>query len=161
MPSRIETLSPKLLIGQKMKMSYTENKTFELWSSFMTRRKEVQNSIGNDLYSIQVYPHNFFNPFIIETVFEKWACVEVESLDNTPDGMEALTIPGGLYAVFIFKGIAADAPAFFRNIFTGWLPNSEYLLDDRPHFEVLSDKYKRDDPASEEEVWLPVKQKKE
>lgn len=29
-----------------------------------------------------------------------------------------------------------------------WLPNSDYLLDDRPHFELLGDKYKNNDPNS-------------
>jgi hypothetical protein len=28
-----------------------------------------------------------------------------------------------------------------------------------PHFEVLGDKYKNNDPSSEEEVWIPIKPK--
>jgi AraC family transcriptional regulator len=34
-----------------------------------------------------------------------------------------------------------------------------YFLDDRPHFEILGDKYKNGDPDSEEEIWIPIKQK--
>ena len=39
------------------------------------------------------------------------------------------------------------------------MPASEYILDKRPHFEILGEKYKNDDPASEEEVWIPVRLK--
>jgi AraC family transcriptional regulator len=39
------------------------------------------------------------------------------------------------------------------------LPNSAYALDDRAHFEVLGEKYKNNDPSSEEEIWIPIKVK--
>ncbi|RYE38364.1 MAG: GyrI-like domain-containing protein, partial [Sphingobacteriales bacterium] len=44
-------------------------------------------------------------------------------------------------------------------IFTEWLPNSAYELDDRPHFELLGSKYKNDDAESEEEIFVPVRLK--
>ncbi len=68
--------------------------------------------------------------------------------------------PSGLYAVFIHKGDASTAPKTFEYIFGTWLPNSEYLLDNRPHFEILGEKYKNEDPNSEEEVWIPIKPRK-
>jgi AraC family transcriptional regulator len=51
------------------------------------------------------------------------------------------------------------APKTFQYIFGTWLPNSEYVLDNRPHFEILGEKYKNDDPTSEEEIWIPIKAK--
>jgi AraC family transcriptional regulator len=39
------------------------------------------------------------------------------------------------------------------------LPNLGYTLDDRAHFEVLGEKYKNNDPLSEEEIWIPIKKK--
>jgi len=59
---RIEQLSPKKLIGKHMIMSLSVNKTGELWKSFMPERKEIQNNIGTELYSLQVYDRNYFNP---------------------------------------------------------------------------------------------------
>ncbi|MGK2861531.1 MAG: GyrI-like domain-containing protein [Chitinophagaceae bacterium] len=47
----------------------------------------------------------------------------------------------------------------FSYIFNTWLPPSGYDLDNRPHFEILGEKYKNDDPLSEEEIWIPIKQK--
>jgi AraC family transcriptional regulator len=65
----------------------------------------------------------------------------------------------GLYAVFLYKGAASAAAPFYQYIFQTWFPNSEYLLDNRPHFEILGEKYKNNDPASEEEIWIPIKPK--
>jgi AraC family transcriptional regulator len=39
------------------------------------------------------------------------------------------------------------------------LPNSAYELDDREHFELLGEKYKNNDPNSEEEIWIPIRPK--
>jgi len=36
---------------------------------------------------------------------------------------------------------------------------SEFMLDDRPHFALMGDRYKNDDPESEEEIWIPVKKR--
>ncbi|MFM9945765.1 MAG: GyrI-like domain-containing protein, partial [Bacteroidia bacterium] len=44
-------------------------------------------------------------------------------------------------------------------IYGTWIPNSEYNLDNRPHFEILGEKYKNNHPDSEEEIWIPIKPK--
>ncbi len=62
-------------------------------------------------------------------------------------------LKGGLYAVFIHKGLPQDFPGTAQYIFGSWLPNSEYELDQREHFELLGSKYKTNDPTSKEEVW--------
>jgi AraC family transcriptional regulator len=74
---RIATLAEKILVGKRTKMSFSDNRTFELWRSFMPRRKEIGNSIGADLYSVEVYPPLFWEKFSADTEFEKCAAVEV------------------------------------------------------------------------------------
>jgi AraC family transcriptional regulator len=64
-----------------------------------------------------------------------------------------------MYAVFIHKGPASKGPETYNYIFGTWLPGSDYILDSRPHFALMGEKYKNDDPASEEEIWIPVKLK--
>ena len=123
----------------------------------MPRRNEIKNSIGTDLYSIQFYPPSFFNPFDPRASFDKWAATEVEDFTMVPKNMESVVIPEGLYAVFLYQGGAQNASPFFRHIYSTWLPESGYTLDLRPHFEILGNKYRRDDPSSEEEVWIPIK----
>ena len=78
--------------------------------------------------------------------------------DQIPEGMDRFTLEAGQYAVFSYKGSSAGN-SVFQYIFTTWLPNSDYLLDDRPHFDVLEEKTKLNDPNSEEELWIPVKGK--
>ena len=75
MEYRIETLTEKKLVGKRMIMSFSNNKTGELWKSFMPRRKEIQNNYGTELYSIQIYAPLFFNNFNPNTEFEKWATI--------------------------------------------------------------------------------------
>jgi AraC family transcriptional regulator len=85
--------------------------------------------------------------------------VEVANFDQLPEGMETFVLSSGLYAVFHFIGSSESISSFYQHIFTVWLPNSVYALDDRPHFEVLGEKYKNNDPNSEEEIWIPIKAK--
>ncbi len=158
MTPRIENLSKKKLIGKQLTMSLADNKTAELWRSFVPRRREITNNLTNDLISMQVYMPAHFADFKPANEFIKWAAVEVSDFDQVPDEMETFTLPGGLYAVFDYKGSGND-PRIFQYIFGTWLPGSAYDLDDRPHFEILGDRYKNNDPASEEEIWIPIKSK--
>lgn len=156
----IKNLSAKYLIGNHLEMCMAGNRTIELWKNFMPRRKEIKNSIGVDLFSVQIYDTKFnFLHFDINASFEKWAAVEVADFTNVPDGMQTLILPQGLYAVFLYKGAAEEGEKTFRYIFETWIPNSIYQLDNRPHFEILGSKYKHKDPDSEEEIWIPVKHK--
>jgi AraC family transcriptional regulator len=155
MNPKIKTFPTTKFIGKNVTFTYADFRAFELWSSFMPRRKEIQNAIGSDLYNIQINPKNFdFQP---NTPFVKWAAVAVVNFEVIPNGMETLEIPEGLYAVFNYKGDQSNVAAFFRTIYTEWLPNSDYQLDDHPQFEILGEKYKNNDPNSEEEIWIPVK----
>jgi AraC family transcriptional regulator len=155
----IETLKEKKLTGKRMRMSLSNNRTGELWRSFMPRRKEIANAIGTALYSMQVYDPLYFKNFNPAAEFEKWAAMEVKDFNAVPHGMDTITLPGGLYAVFLHRGAASTGPETFQYIFGTWLPASGYVLDHRPHFELLGEKYRNDDPDSEEEFWIPVKPK--
>jgi AraC family transcriptional regulator len=161
MEPRIETLTEKKLIGKRLTMTFADNKTTELWKGFMPRRKEIRNNLASELISMQVYDKSFdFDNFDPNTAFEKWAAIEVTDFDTVPDEMEIHTLPGGLYAVFLHIGSASSGHKTFQYIFGTWLPNSAYSLDNRPHFEILGEKYKNEDPSSEEEIWIPIKPKK-
>jgi AraC family transcriptional regulator len=157
MTPRIETLGELKLVGLRTTMSLSANKTRELWQNFMRRRSEIPNTIGTTLYSVQLFDDQYFKTFSPHSAFEKLAAIEVKNFDAVPQNMEAFTMPAGLYAVFLHKGAASTGPATFNYIFSTWLPDSEYSLDNRPHFEVLGEKYKNDDPDSEEEIWIPIK----
>ncbi|WP_372751907.1 GyrI-like domain-containing protein [Labilibaculum sp.] len=159
MLNRIEIIDEKTLVGKNMKMSLTNNKTSELWKSFMQERNQIKHRINSDFISLQNYPDGYFDSFNPNTEFEKWACVEVAKLDYLPEGMRTFKINAGEFAVFTHKGSNAD-PSIFKFIYSDWLPNSDYELRDEPHFEILGVKYKNNDPCSEEEIWIPIVKKK-
>ena len=157
MTPKIVFLTEKKLIGHKIKMSLTDNKTGELWRGFMPRKKDIKNTMSSDLISMQVYDNPLnFNEFNQKNEFEKWAAIEVFDFNHVPDGMKIFTLIGGKYAVFSYKGLSTDT-RIFDYIFTQWLPDSIYMLDNRPHFEVLGEKYKNNNINSEEDIWIPIK----
>jgi AraC family transcriptional regulator len=153
----IKTVSEKKLIGKRVSMSLAENKTPILWRSFLPSRKDIRNAISNEMISMSTYSEPLRLGDFHQT-FDKWAAVEVSNFDNVPDDMETFTLGGGLYAMFHYQGLSTDN-SIFIHIFGTWLPNSEYELDNRPHFEILGDKYKNGDPNSEEDIYIPIKPK--
>ena len=160
MKPRIEDFKETKLIGKKLKMSFADNKTFELWKSFSPIRKEVQNQVSTNLFSVEIYPRsNFFQQFDVSEQFEKWAAVEVEKFDAVPTEMEKIIIPNGKYAVLEYKGKPSEAQPTFIYIYSTWLPNSEYEMDSRPYFALMGEKYTGENPDSEEEFWIPIKLK--
>ena len=158
MTPRIEKLEEKKLIGQSIKMSLSQNRTGQLWGQFAPRIKEIENKLSQNKISMQIYPSSYYEEFSPNNEFEKWATVEVSDFNNIPNGMEPFTLKEGLYAVFDYKGSSSDN-SIFHYIFSKWLPSSDYQIDDRPHFEVLGERYKNNDVNSEEEIWIPIKEK--
>ncbi|WP_353138475.1 GyrI-like domain-containing protein [Pseudopedobacter sp.] len=153
---RIEKITEKKLVGKRLIMSFANYKVTELWKNFMPKRKVITNNLTDDLISMAIYSTMHFKDFKPTNEFEKWAAMEVTDFDNVPDEMDTFILSGGLYAVFDYKGSSTDN-SVYQYIFNIWLPKSGYILDDRPHFEILGDKYVNDDPASEEEIWIPIK----
>jgi len=160
MKATIKKLGETKLVGNNVKMSFANNKTAVLWQNFMQRRKEIINSVGLELYSVELYNDpEFFKSFSLTREFEKWAAIKVNNFDFIPENMNKLTIPSGEYAVFHYKGKPSEAQATYQFIYGQWLPNSVYQLDDRPHFALMGENYKGEDPESEEEFWIPIKEK--
>jgi AraC family transcriptional regulator len=157
MQPRIETLKEKKLVGKCLKMSLAPNGTFDLWRSFMPELRKIRNRLSDELISMHVYGGPLRTGDWRQE-FEKWAAVEVSELDHVPEGFRSFVLKSDLYAVFDYKGLNTDSRIFVY-IFTQWLPGSGYVLDERPHFEILGEKYKNEDPDSEEEIWIPVQPK--
>lgn len=156
MTPRIETIDEKKLVGLRLTMSFADYNVGKLWQAFMPRRKEIKNNLTSDLISMVIYKPNHFADFKPTNEFERWAAVEVADFDNVPPEIETFVLPGGKYAVFLHKGDTKEFTKNFQYILSTWLPQSDYALDNRPHFEVLGDKYRNNDPNSEEEIWIPI-----
>lgn len=156
--TRIALQADKLLVGMAAKMSVVEDATPSLWQRFMPRRNEIQNGVGEGLYSVQNFSElDGFENFTPKTLFEKWAAVEVASADCVPDGMQLFVLSSGHFAVFEHCGPPSEFPSTLNFIFSQWMPKSQWQLDDREHFEILLPDWRADDPNAREEVWIPVK----
>jgi len=154
---RIETTLPKKLIGFSTPTTLADDKTVTIWKQLMPRLKEIHNAVSADLFSLQVYDFKTLQEFTPFTEFTKYALVGVKGFDHVPEGFETFELPKGNYAVFLHKGTHADFVKTSQYIFGEWMPQSGYIVDDRPHFEILGDLYKNDHPESQEEVWIPIK----
>ena len=158
MTPKTVTVPAKKLIGFSIKMSLLDNQTQTIWQLFMPRLKEIKNAVSADLFSLQNYPSTYFKNFTPETLFTKWAAVEVKDFEKIPAGFEKLEITGGKYAVFLHKGNTEMFAKTAQYIYAEWLPNSGFQLDNKPHFEVLGDNYLgHENSESEEEIWIPIK----
>ena len=156
----ITTLPDTPIVGHHMAMSLTEDRTPELWKGFAPRIREIHNRVNKDRISLKIFPVQPGKPgFSPQINYHKWAAVQVSDLNAIPEGMDSLMIPQGQYAVFLHKGPASTFGQTINYIFADWLPVSDYELDDRPHFEVMGEGYRLDDPNAEETIWIPVKQK--
>ena len=158
MQPKIKTISQKKLVGMHMETCLADDNSGELWQRFMPRKKEIKNGRGSGLYSVQEYSEKLdFDDFTPDIIFSKWAAVEVDSFDHIPQGMKSHILTGGKYAVFIHKGLNSTFHKLAEYIYGTWLPNSEYKLDHREHFEFLGENYLGPmNPESEEEVWIPI-----
>lgn len=152
---QIVPLPARQVIGKRMEMSQAADQTPALWQRFMPHKKNIPGA-GN-LISTNLYPAGYFNRFDPAARFEKWAATEVAGPAEPPDGLESFIIPAGLYAGILYRGLPQDFFATGRYVYSEWLPQSGYAMDQRPHFFVMGHRYKHNDPSSEEEFWIPVK----
>ncbi len=158
MQPKIETIKEKTLIGMSESMSLVENKTFKLFSSFMPRRNEILHSVSNTIYDLREYPEDYYQEFKPTNSFIKWALIEISEIDSIPKDMTVFNLPSGKYAVFI-ENVQYSGDHLFEYVFTEWLPNAKYVLDNRPHFDILGEKHLQKDPSAKLELWIPIKSK--
>lgn len=139
-------------------MSLVENKTVELFSAFMPRRKEIPHPVHTSVWDLKEYGKDYFVNYHPSKSFTKWALIEVSAVENIPEGMEVFVLQAGEYAVFFQKELNTEKNPF-EYIFTKWIPGSDYILDDRPHFDVLAVTADKKQAETEQEFWIPIRKK--
>jgi AraC family transcriptional regulator len=158
MEVKIIDIKEKIMIGMVETMSGNNNFTWRLFSFFMPRRKEIENKQSSSVFDVRIYPNDYFksgyNP---ERTFRKWAAMEVYALNKIPEGMQVVTIPAGKYAVFtVPKNIDST---MFQYIFTEWLPNSQFTIDSRPHYDEFDVKAIAKASKAMQRIMIPIRLK--
>ena len=156
--AEIIQMPERQLMGLKIETNLQTNQTFQLWRQLMPWRQQYLTVLHTEVFAVQLYDASYFEYFDVSNTFFQWACVEFQNGLDWPSSFEPLTIPAGLYAVFLYKG-RSDDQSIFNRIFTEWLPTSKYALDDRPHVQVMGEHYRNMDPNSEEMIYIPVRLK--
>lgn len=148
----------RLIVGKKITTSIAQYNLFDLWSKFMPKRKGILNTIAAELLSIQVFQEDTFasTSFNENTLFEMWAAVEISKIEQLPADMESSIIYGGKFVTITLKGEKPTLTDHYNYLINEWLPKEGYCIDNRAHFQVMGEKYKRNDPNSEEEAWIPI-----
>jgi len=157
MEVQIENLPQKKLVGKRMRMSRSDDRTVALFRSFKPHLGLIEGKLNATIWCLQVY-EGALN-FNIDAYFDKWAAVEVNDAAMFPPEMEKFTIPEGLYAVILLQGIHTEALKTLVDFYQNWLSQSPYILDNRPHFQIMGEKYHPLSPDSEEEAWIPIRLK--
>jgi AraC family transcriptional regulator len=139
--------------------SLINNNTKRLWSLFMPRMQEINNKKDDHFIAVYLYPEAMgMNDFTLQTIYKTPAAVPVTNFPEIlPQHMEAFIIPEGLYAVFEHKGTVSDFNKTTDYVYNKWLPESNYSLCKRPHFEILGNRYLGpNNPGSIEDVYIPI-----
>jgi len=80
---------------------------------------------------------SFDNPDV--TPLEKcryYACITIPNNLELPKGIGQLSLPAGKHAVLHFEGTDEDLQKYYKWLYTEWLPNSGYLPNDAPCYEI-------------------------
>jgi AraC family transcriptional regulator len=131
----------------------TASRIPELWTRFVARIDQIPHRQGAGTYGVCSEADPATGD---EGGFTYVAAVEVERIDAVPEGMIALTVPGGRYAVFTHAGHISRLHDTVQRIWGSWLPASRYRHVPRPDFEVYDERWNPGTGLGEIDVWVPI-----
>jgi AraC family transcriptional regulator len=148
----IKSINAIYLIGLSKEINRSEShKIVELWKSFMPIASGMKAGKSTAYFAVQIYQDFSGN----EKPYTIWAATEKAQHKTVPDQLKHLQIPSGLYAVVELHGM--DIAGLYQNFMSAWLPQSDYTIDNRPHFQIMGEDYKNGSPDSKEHVCIPIK----
>ena len=103
----------------------------QFWMNTVLPWQQAQGLIGRTCYGIG---HD--DPHVTKADKCRYdACVALPPGYAPPADMLTMTIPGGLYAVYDFRGGVPEIAQAWTALFAEWLPASGWGVDARPCFE--------------------------
>jgi len=126
---------------------------------FDARKQEIPNISSQDIYYAYppVYGIDIWNQRM-ETKMQIMVCSKVENLNFIPQGMTGFEVEGGKFALFTHKGSPMLIGSTFSYIFNIWFSVNDFELEERTDFFVQGDRFKANDPASEIDIYIPIKE---
>lgn len=156
----IRELDGVTLVGIRGTTTLRENRLPDIWRNFNSRIEEIKNRVeGVRGYGVcEVDPDFNINEFDDNTLSTHFIGVEVNSIDELPEGMEAKVLCGGKYAIFSHKGKMNTLPMTYDYIWGTWVLCSGFEVDQRDDFEFYDERFLGpDNGLSEFFIYIPVK----
>jgi AraC family transcriptional regulator len=133
-----------------------------LWDAFVSRMGGVPGRVGEASYGVcEMLPGPDGVPTTGPGPFLYTACVETvcseassASAAAVPDGMVRLTVPGGKFAVFTYRGPISAFSAFVEDLWRRVLPAAGLTPRAAPDFEEYGAYFHPE--RGPVHVWVPV-----
>ncbi|NOD93250.1 helix-turn-helix domain-containing protein [Ruegeria sp. HKCCD4884] len=151
-PVTTRTEPARRVVALPHKGAYSEiGKSFEAFGA-MCESRQLWPQIGPVLALYFDSPDD-----VPEDQLRSYAGAEFRG-ENTPEGLDELSIPGGKTAVLTYKGPYSGIAAAYHSLFGNWLPESGEEPADQPCYEIYLNDPR--DTAPEDlltEICLPLK----
>ncbi len=121
-----------------------------LWAEFVPRMSEIRHHVHGFQFGM-----GLGWPSARDGDYNYAACIEVDSLEDIPEGMSGREVGEHEYAVFTHRGPLMNLPVTVNYIFGSWLPTSGIRRAKSPDFELYRDDV-TPQTLTELEIWLPV-----
>jgi AraC family transcriptional regulator len=155
MDTKIVELGAMKFIGLEYYGENKNNEIGEMWGRFMQVAKNVPSSIMNGKW----YGVCFSNEGDTHPI-RYIAGLEVNSLDEIPEGMKGKSIDAGKYAIFTHKGLLDNLKETYNNIYGKWIPEANLTPVeglDGLDFELYDNRFSDGSPDSEFDIYVKIK----
>jgi len=124
-----------------------------LWERFVARRAEIRGAIGDTKYGVCWYDPEAPRE---EGAFFYASSVGVRRGTTPPEGLVAITVPAGRYAVFTHRGPISEIAKTVVAAWREWLPAAGLKPSGAPDFELYDERFRGEEPDSEVDLYIPV-----
>ncbi len=140
------------VVGMKYRGKNENQEIFQLWGEYGARWKEIKHIVNPDeAYGVM----DHFDERSGE--FDYVAAMEVERLEDIPEGMVGWEVPAQTYA--IFPCTLPKIREVYDYALHQWLPESPYEHTGDIEFELYDENFNPEDANSEFFYYMPIKEK--
>lgn len=140
-----------IVIGMHYHGRNEQNEIFQMWQALGARMPEIPQVINPEIaYGLSDNVDHDTGEF------DYVAGLEVREGTALPEGMVQWEVAGGTYAVF--PCTLPTLGEVFDAVYSTWLPKSGYQRADGPEVERYDEHFDPQDPDSQLEVFIPIRQ---
>jgi AraC family transcriptional regulator len=150
-PPRIETRDAFTVAGLAARYSQETASTIPAqWDRFAPRAAEIQDVVPGAVYGV-CYDGDG------QGQFDYMSGLAVSRAESLPEGMTAVRVPAGRYAVFTHSGNIADFSKTVHAVWNGGLADAGVGHRPAPDFERYDERFDPKTGDGEVEIWIPIK----